>query len=138
LSVLFWIGAGAGVMASFGLLIGLAPDRRYVFDATSGVLNIGRCYPWQDRETLTTIPFSAIASVGFEYLPDDEAGDTYVVNLRLNDGRNFGLWSVERGDRSGRLLVYYLNSNPDLERLQALTRLRREDRLGRQGPHRDS
>ena len=122
-------------MASFGLLAAMAPDRRYVFDATSGVLNIGRRYPWQDRETLVSIPFSAIESIGFECISDDEGGDRYVVKLRLKDGRIFGLWSVERGDRRGRLLIYYLNSNPDLERLQALTHLRREDRLGRRGPH---
>src|SRR5262245_6306027 len=59
-SVLFWIGAGFGVMASFGLLAAMAPDRRYVFDAASGMLNIGRRYPWQDRKTIMTVPFSAI------------------------------------------------------------------------------
>jgi len=122
-------------MASLGLLKAMAPDQRFVFDATSGVLNIGRRYPWRDRETLTTIPFSAIDSVGFDYMPDEEAGDTYVVTLRLKDGRRLGLWPVEHGDRTGRLLIYYLNTDPDLERLQALTKLRREDSLGRKGPH---
>src|SRR5262245_17330801 len=83
LSILFWIGAGIGVFASFGLWIAVAPDQRIMFDARSGVISIGERYPWQTHEMQTKLRFSAGESIGLNYRPDEEVGDTYVVALRL-------------------------------------------------------
>jgi hypothetical protein len=93
-------------------------------------VTIARRYPWQGAERSTTHPFSAVRSIGVDRKADGECGYDYTVVLRLTGGRIVTLWGIRppRGE-SERDIARFVSTDPDLEALRKLTRLRCEHRL---------
>lgn len=122
-----WLAILGGLMlmvATILLIVVLAPDREFVFNAGARNVTIRRQYPWQSRGKVTQVAFSDICSLGVDRVRNDEGSDTYNAVLRLEIG-TLTLWSLED---AGQDTAQLLASNPDLVALHELTGLRYEHR----------